>query len=96
LRDIADARAQQMQKPARSKGENDFGFRIADCGFEDWLTINPKSAIRNPKSEGTLTSCVFLHLLISVRLFSLPKTPAQHGDFFGALNMRARAGADTN
>jgi glycerate 2-kinase len=49
----------EMQKPARSKGENDCGLRIADFGFEDWLTIHPKSEIENPKSEGTLTSCVF-------------------------------------
>jgi glycerate-2-kinase len=45
----------EMQKPA----QNDFGFRISDFGFEDCQTTNPKSEIPNPKSEGTLTSCVF-------------------------------------
>jgi hypothetical protein len=29
----------------------DLGLRIADCGFEYLLTINPKSKIQNPKSK---------------------------------------------
>jgi ABC-2 type transport system permease protein len=41
----------QMQKPARSKGANDCGFGIADCGFDFRQTTNPKSEIQNRKAH---------------------------------------------
>jgi hypothetical protein len=37
---------------------SDLGFWIADCGFEDGLTTNPKSKIPN---RNALTSCGLPH-----------------------------------
>jgi hypothetical protein len=58
-----------LPKPTRSKGANDCGFGIADCGFEFCQTTNPKSKIPNPKSEDTLTACVFLHFSRNFAVF---------------------------
>jgi hydrogenase maturation protein HypF len=76
------------RSPHEVRAQNDFGLRIADCGFEVWQTTNPQSAILNLKSEHTyfVRVSAFLRNKISASIAPgnpylgamVPYTPLHH------------------
>ena len=76
-----------MLKSINSYKTKKFGFRISECGFKEFYlfyklykmversdTINPKSAICNPKST-MATQLLLAEVRNQVRLFNFARNP---------------------